>query len=362
MSVRPLTGLLVLDVSRMLPGAVLVRQLVDLGARVIKVEAPGAGELLRHAPPLADGVGAGFAAFFRGVESITVDLREEAGREAVRAIAARADVFLESFRPGTLARWGLDLDSLREANPRLVTCSLPGFAGDSPQADHVAHDLNLVAQSGLLALIGGQVPGTQLADVSTGLLACSAVLAALLQRDRTGQGMHVEQPLSSGPLPFLTWPRADAAAGGPGLRENLLAGKAPSYCVYRCADGRQVALGAVEPKFWLDFVQAIGLPDLAGEGMAVGQQAEPAIARLAAKLAEQPSAHWLALAAQHNWPLTLVQTPLEALSDPTFGPTDGYYTAWPTGSQSVPALGADTARVLAEFGVTGRTGVPRPGV
>ncbi|HEY9723073.1 MAG TPA: CaiB/BaiF CoA-transferase family protein [Oscillatoriaceae cyanobacterium] len=359
---RPLSGLLVLDASRMLPGAVLVRQLVDLGARVIKIEAPGSGDLMRHAPPLVDGIGAGFAAFFRGVESITLDLREEAGREAVRTIAARADVFIESFRPGTLDRWGLGPDALRQANPRLVTCSLPGFGSDTPQAQHVAHDLNLVAQSGLLALIGGHVPGTQLADVSTGLLACSAILAALLLRDRTGAGMHVEQPLASGPVPFLTWPRADAAAGGAGLRETLLSGQSPSYQVYRCADGRQVALGAVEPKFWLEFVQAIGLPELAGEGMAFGEAGAAAIAKLAAKFAGAPSPHWLALAEQHNWPLTLVQTPRESLEDPTYARADGTYAAWPTSTNPVPALGADTERVFAEFGVASRSGASGSGV
>src|SRR5690606_8046221 len=124
----PLAGTVVVDVSRMLPGAVLARCLLDLGARVIKVEDPGVGDLMRHAPPLIDGVGAGFIAFFRGAESVGLDLRTPAGAAALRRLAAGADVLIESFRPGTMARFGLPEAELLADNPRLVLCSLPGFS------------------------------------------------------------------------------------------------------------------------------------------------------------------------------------------------------------------------------------------
>jgi alpha-methylacyl-CoA racemase len=170
----PLQGTLVIDASRMLPGAVLVRMLVDLGARVIKIEEPAKGDLMRHAPPLADGIGAGFQAFFRGVESVGLNLKTPEGQRALRRLCLKADVFVESFRSGTLESWGIGPDTLAALAPGLITCSLSGFGAAS---NDVAHDLNLVASAGLLSLLSPSmegVPPVQLADVSTGMLAVRA--------------------------------------------------------------------------------------------------------------------------------------------------------------------------------------------
>ena len=148
----PLAGLVVLDASRMLPGAVLARVLLDLGARVVKVEAPG-GDPMRAVPPRVDGVGAGFRALLAGAESVALDLADPAGAEALRRLALGADVLVESFRPGTMETWGLGWAALAALNPRLVYGSLPAFAGGC--AGRVGHDLDLAARSGLLELLGG---------------------------------------------------------------------------------------------------------------------------------------------------------------------------------------------------------------
>jgi alpha-methylacyl-CoA racemase len=318
----PLTGTLVIDTTRMVPGAVLARNLLDLGARVIKVEDPRGGDPMRHAPPLVDGVGVGFCVYYRGAESLRLDLRDAGGIARLRRLLARADVFLESFRPGTLAGWGLDLDVLAREQPRLTICSLPAYADDDRR---VAHDLNLTGLTGLL----GQLPGSRLshgggedipralfADVITGLLATSSVLAALLGRATTGRGAKIAQPLLSAPLPLLTWPWADRAAGGGGMLETFLAGRAACYRCYRCGDGKLISVGCLEPKFWTGFCAAIGKPELAGLGLDLGERGKAAADAVAEHLASQPRAEWLALLADKDLPIAPVHDLDDARNEP----------------------------------------------
>ena|GEM_PF-176886 len=343
----PLAGLVVLDCSRMLPGAVLARQLLELGARLIKIE-DASGDPMRHAPPLVDGVGAGFAAFYRGAQSVILDLRTPEGSDTLRALARRADVLIESFRPGTLARWGVGLETLRAANPALVTCSLSGYGGND---DRPAHDLNVTAASGLLSRLGGEgLPAVLLADVAAGLLAATAILAALLARHSSGRGAHIDQPLAVAPRPFLAWPAADLAAGADGLIATHLAGGCPAYRRYRCGDGGELAVAAVEPKFWTAWVELLGLPELAGKGLDPGEEGAQAAAQVAAVLARAPRQHWLELAAAAGVPVSPVLTLAEAVaaaSPPVAGPLFPGVGRQP--SARAPALGEHTAAVGAEL-------------
>jgi alpha-methylacyl-CoA racemase len=342
----PLDGFLVLDLSRMLPGAVLIRTLLDLGARVIKVEDPSGGDVMRSAPPVVDGVGAGFHAFFHGVESVTLDLRTEAGASAVRTLARHVDLLVESFRQGTLENWGLGLSELRDSNSTLVTCSLPGFPTGGSWGQRIAHDLNLVAVTGLLSRLSpGTVPGIQVSDVGTGLRAATAVVAALLIRSRTGRGSHVEQPLVTGSLPFLTWAMADARAGGGGVLDGILAGQAPAYRLYACAGGTSIAVATLEPKFWVTLVEALGLPHLAGDGLDTGPRGAAAAAEVERVFLQHPAQHWVALADRIALPVSPVLTVADAARQ-----------EWIPGGDAgcrAPALGSATARVLAEFGAAG---------
>ena len=365
----PLEGVLVLDLSRMLPGAVLARQLIDLGARLIKVEEPGDGDPMRLVPPQVGGIGVGFAAFHRGAESITLDLRGDEGAQCLRRLAVSADVLVESFRPGTLDGWGLGFKELSADNPRLVWCSLSSF-GSAPEArDRVAHDLNLSAMAGILDLVGGRVPRLQLADITSGILASSAILAALLSRERTGCGIRLEQPLSAGPLPFLTWGWAELAAGGGGVLDTLLGGARPCYRIYRCGDDKCLSVAALEPKFWTGFVELIGADELAAAAFALGADGERAAAAVERALAEHPREHWLRLAEDRGLPMGPVHGFDEAPSDPSFAAAglveetpmpDGASlpgvgpllpTLGRTPDRPAPKLGEHTAAISEEFGI-----------
>lgn len=362
----PLDGVLVLDLSRMLPGAVLVRTLVDLGARVVKIEDPAGGDPLRSSPPLVDGIGAAFCSFFRGVESVALDLKTPQGAAALRKLVKHADVLVESFRPGTLERWELAPARLLELNPVLVMCSLSAFGSSEPFRKDLAHDLNSAAQSGVLAAMG--LPGPtaiQIADVTTGLLAVSAILAALLRRERTHKGMHVEQPLALGPQPFLTWAWAEAVAGA-GTLTNVLSGRCPAYRLYDASDGR-IAVAALEPKFWVEFVNALALPHLAGDGLDPGERGAAAVREVADLVAKEPRAHWLALAKERSLPISAVNDVAAAMREPFYEaaseatPLPGGATLESPGPYvpgfgrrsltPAPRLGADTERVLLDFGV-----------
>lgn len=370
----PLAGTLVIDCSRMLPGAVLARGLLDLGARVIKVEDPRGGDMMRHAPPLVGGIGVGFCVYYRGAQSLRLDLRSPEGLARLHRLLRRADVFVESFRPGTLESWGLPLAQLHETYPRLVSCSLPGYADDDRR---VAHDLNLTGLTGLL----GQLPGSRLttgsgddiprvlfADVNTGLLATTSVLAALVGRATTGRGARVHQPLLSATLPLMLWPWADRAAGSSGMLETFLSGRVPCYRCYRCADGRLISVGCLEPKFWQALCEALGKQRLAAFGLDLGEHGRAAADEVAELFASQPSSEWLAKLADKDLPVALVHDLDGARSEPTLAssgllehtpmPGGGRLTvpgpALPaigrTPERPAPKLGEHDDAILAEFG------------
>ncbi len=366
-SSAPLGGVVVLDASRMLPGAVLARQLLDLGARLIKIEDPAGGDPFRYTPPLVGEYGAGFAVMYRGAESVGLDLRQPEDAARLRKLVKSADVIVESFRPGVMEGWGLGPERLRALNPNLIYCSLSSFGRSGPWADRVGHDLNFVALAGLLPLLGGEVPPIQLADVTAGLLAASSVLAALLQRRKTGSGYSIEQPLALAPLPFVTWAWADAAAGGESILETALAGRCPCYRTYRCGDGERIALGALEPKFWTAFVEVLGLPHLAGAGFETGRAGEETGEAVERVLAEKPRREWLDLFVERGLPVSPVNDLEAARAEAYFdhggfleeigGAPGGPKAPGPflpsvgrTPSPPAPSLGEHTEAVLEEFG------------
>ncbi len=362
----PLADVTVVDLSRMLPGAGAVRQLLDLGARVVKVEEPGVGDPLRLVPPLVDGVGVPFAALLRGVRSVELDLATERGARAVRRLARSADVLIESFRPGTLERWGLGRDELARINPALVVCSLPSWPSGGPCSSEVGHDLNFIARAGLLEQWNGDdLPPIQVADFTAGLLAATSIVAALLHRERTGRGSLLEQSLGAAVLPWVTLPWASAAAGGDHALGLLLGGAVPCYGLYTCGDGRRVAVGALEPKFWIRLVEMLGLPHLAGNALDTGEAVRREIREA---FARYPARHWVDRAREAGLPLTEVTTLTGAMEDPCLRTAAGPGTVeFPGGTllefpgswlgtvvsraRRVPALGEHTAEVLEEIGL-----------
>lgn len=262
----PLEGVRILDLSRLLPGPAATWYLYGLGAEVIKIEDPQGGDYLRHVPPLGpDGTGVWFAALNAGKRSVALDLRRERDRAALRALLRGADVLIEGFRPGVLARLGLDPEELRRSYPRLVGVSLSGYGATGPLAQEPGHDLNYCALAGLMSLAarhGGvpDVPGVQVADFAGGALtAALGIAAALVGRARSGRGCWLDLSMTEGALalalPALASTWADTTVS-PGA-ENLTGGL-PVYGLYRCADGGVLALAALEPRFWEALAAALG--------------------------------------------------------------------------------------------------------
>ena len=262
-----LSGITVLDLTRYIPGPYCTMLLGDLGADVVKVEEPPIGDATRAVPPAVGDDSAVHAALNRNKRSVVVDLRQEEGASVVRRLAARADVLVEAFRPGTLARRGLGADALVRDNPRLVYCSLTGYGQDGPHRDRAGHDVDYIALGGLLGTTRGAdgrpiLPTTQIADMTGGLVATIGILAALQARERTGRGQVVDVSMLEGILSLMTVPATRLLAGG--ALVNELTGTHASYNVFRCKDGRYLAVGALEPKFWESLCNALGMPERVG--------------------------------------------------------------------------------------------------
>lgn len=254
----PLRGVRVLDVSALGPGPFCSMLLADFGADVIAVERPG---------PAADHDPSQF--FSRGKRSVTIDLRNPDGARLVADLAARSDVFLEGYRPGTMERRGLGPEQLMARNPRLVYTRLTGYGQYGPYARRAGHDINYIATAGLLGVLGDEqagpaVPLNILGDFASGsLIAALGTMLALFERERTGRGQVVDAAMVDGAATLLSAQLAEFNAGQwAGAGQGVLSGAAPFYGVYRCADGKWFAVGAIEAKFYDQFTAALGLdPD-----------------------------------------------------------------------------------------------------
>jgi alpha-methylacyl-CoA racemase len=290
---RPLAGMRVIDLSRLIPGPWCSQILSGLGAEVVKVETPLAGDYARMAPAEL-GFGGIFEALNRGKKSVAVNHRLPRGREIVLRLAASADVFLESSMPGQLARRGLGPADVRGVNPGLVYCSISGFGQTGPYRERPGHDLDYLAIGGLLTLLGPigarpVPPGIQIADLAGGTSAALQIVAALLRRERTGEGATLDVAILDAVVAMLG-PLGEAVdtAGGPDATPSALSGAFPCYGVYSTADGEYLAVGALEPPFWFELCRGLGREDL------IGRQYDPtAIPEVAAILATRSQADWL---------------------------------------------------------------------
>lgn len=355
MAFRPLAGIRVLDLTRLVPGPFLSQVLADLGADVVKVEEPGTGDYARWIPPEVDGAGYAFAAINRNKRSIAVDLKSAEGVEVVKRLAAASDVMLESFRPGVLDRLGLSDAALEALNPRLVRASLVGY-GPGEMRDEAGHDLNYEAMAGILDMQGTRhepmIGAVVVADLAGALYGATGVLAALVERGRTGRGRRVEVALADAALAFnsINLMRSATGAPVPGRGEWELGGALPGYRLYECADGRHVALGTLEEKFWLRFVEAVNEPDLAPLHLDASPEAH---ARVEALFRSRPADEWAQRLRKAGVPITPVLTVDEARRhDPRFGgrPGPGSPLTGEGSTGRIPALGEDTDAVLREAG------------
>lgn len=372
---RPLEGVRVLDLSRLLPGPFLTMVLADLGADVVKVEDPKVGDYMRVFPPAKGGIGARFLSVNRGKRSLALDLKDPAGKAAFLRMAERADVVVESFRPGVLAKLGVGYDVLAAANPRIVVCSISGYGATGPYVHRAGHDLNYVGLAGVLAMgserAGGPpaMPGVQIADLAGGALwSATGILAALVGRERTGRGAHLDISMTEGALALLAAELGNLDAGAhPTRGTETLNGGLACYAVYRTADDRYLSLGALEPKFWMAFCTAIGRKIDLSELIAPPARQAEIRAELAAVLATRTRDEWTAIFAAHDCccePVLeldeLAAHPLHAergvffTLDTPVGPVVQLRT--PAGAPAhptpPPTLGEHSAQVLADYGFT----------
>jgi crotonobetainyl-CoA:carnitine CoA-transferase CaiB-like acyl-CoA transferase len=266
---KPLAGIRVLDLTRLLPGAFCTQLLAGMGADVIKVEEPGTGDYMRWTPPLVDGQSALFNALNRDKRSIELDLKSNRGRDALLRLVETAHVLVEGNRPGVMARLGLGWDVIHARNRRLVMCSITGYGQDGPFASRAGHDLNYMAIAGGLGLNGPRdgapLPlSVQVADIGGGgLQPAAAILGALVGVHRGGEGEWIDASMTDGAVGWLAMVFAARAAGEPVSRgDQRLAGRYACYRVYECKDGRYYSVGALEPKFWAALCEAVERPDL----------------------------------------------------------------------------------------------------
>ncbi|HET7293946.1 MAG TPA: CaiB/BaiF CoA-transferase family protein [Vicinamibacteria bacterium] len=348
-----LDGVRVLDLTRYIPGPYCTMLLGDLGADVVKVEEPFLGDPTRVVPPAAGEDSALHAALNRNKRSVAVDLRSDEGAAIVRRLAAASDVLVEAYRPGVLERRGLGPAALLATNPRLVYCSVTGFGQEGTLRSRAGHDITYLARSGFLgASVGADgrpvLPPTQVADMAGALVATLGILAALQARERTGRGQHVDASMSDGMRALLTVPAARRLAGGP--HANELSGAYACYNVYRCRDGRYLAVGALEPKFWEALCEALGHPALARAQWDEARQGE-LVRTLAATFATRDRDAWVESLAARDACVEPVLDLDEALAQPQAagGPLRLAETPCAT-RREAPRLGQHTDEVLEAAG------------
>jgi crotonobetainyl-CoA:carnitine CoA-transferase CaiB-like acyl-CoA transferase len=320
--VTPLDGVLVLDFSTLLPGPLAALLLAEAGAGVVKIERPGSGDEMRSYTPRFGAAAVNFALLNRGKRSIALDLKDPADRARLAPLLARADVVIEQFRPGVAARLGIDAASVHAVNPRAVHCSISGYGQDGPYRDRAGHDLNYIAEAGLLGLSAGAdgapvLPPALVADIAGGTYpAVINILLALLQRERTGVGAALDIAMADNVLTFLYWAMGETWLGTPPTPAGaLVTGGSPRYDIYRSADGRWIACAALEDRFWDTLCALLDLPaDLRDDTR------DPAATRagVAAAFADRPAADWAAEFATRDVCCSVVLSTEESWTHPQF--------------------------------------------
>lgn len=333
-----LQGLRVLDLTRLLPGPVATLRLAELGAEVLKIEPPGAGDATRTMmQSTSDRVAGRPSAFYRlvnrGKREMRLDLKSEAGLTVLRALAREADVLIESFRPGVMDRLGVGHDALLALNPKLVYCAISGYGVQGPFSQRAGHDINYVGYAGVLDQLADRdgapvLPNFQIADLLGGALsAVTQILAALWHVARGGNGRFIDVSMAHATYAHNVVAQVALANDGttPLAGGGLLNGGAPCYNLYRTLDGRWLAVGALELKFWETLCTALGRPDWAARHWSLGQaiggpDAAALTQELAAIIAGNPLEDWVALLEPLDCCVSPVLTAAEATRHPLFAP------------------------------------------
>jgi crotonobetainyl-CoA:carnitine CoA-transferase CaiB-like acyl-CoA transferase len=267
-----LEGVKILDLSRVIPGTFCTMLLGDLGAEVLKVEAPGISEFVGSARSLEGEENRKEAAYFapnRNKKSIALNMKSEAGRQIFYRLAQHADVVVEGFRPGVTKRLGIDYDTITKLNPRIIYCSLSGYGQDGPYHTFPGHDINYISMAGILGLIGPSkglpvIPLNLVADFAgAALYGALGISVALVARDKTGRGQYVDVGYMDGALSLATWFTCNYFFDGSSLKrgESWLNGAYPYYGVYETKDAKYITIGCIEPHFWENLCRLLGRED-----------------------------------------------------------------------------------------------------
>ena len=339
----PLAGVRVLDFSTLLPGPLATLLLAEAGADVIKIERPGRGDEMRSYVPKFGADSVNFAMLNRGKRSIAIDLKEPEAIARLRPLLESADVVVEQFRPGVMDRLGLGYDALKAINPRIIYCAITGWGQSGPKAAVAAHDLNYVAETGMLALAAGTdgapvVPSALVADVAGGTYpAVINILLALRERDLTGTGCKLDIAMADNMFAFLYW----AIGSGLVAREwpkpggDLVTGGSPRYNIYRTADGKYLAAAPLEQKFWENFCELIGLDARLREDVGNEAATKAEVARI---IAARDAGYWRQRFEGKDVCCTIVVSIDEALADPHFAARGIFDRKLTDGQRSIAAL------------------------
>ncbi len=314
----PLAGIRILDLTRLLPGPVATLHLADLGADVIKIEDPQVGD---YARTLGTGEGedsAYFRMINRNKQGLRLDLKKPEGIEIFLRLARQADVIVESFRPGVIDKLGVGYATVAAVNPKIAYCSISGYGQDGPYKDLAGHDINYLGYAGVLDQIGSEggnpaIPNFQIADLLGGALtAAMGILAAVLEAQRTGQGRYIDVSMTDSVLAhtYFTMLRLNDAGHSAPRGTDLLSGGLPCYATYRCSDGKHMAVGALEGKFWKTCCVVLGHPEWQK------RQWDASLRREIAELfATQSRDQWASLFAAVDCCVTPILSPEEALAN-----------------------------------------------
>src|SRR5687767_13302160 len=340
---QPLQGIRVLDFSTLLPGPLATLILAEAGAEVIKIERPGRGDEMRSYVPKLGEDSVNFALLNRGKRSIAIDLKAPDALERLTPLLKSADVVVEQFRPGVMDRLGLGYDALTAINPRIVYCAITGYGQSGPRAQVAAHDLNYVAEAGMLALTRGSdgapgVPAALVADIAGGTYpALINILLALRERDRTGLGCKLDIAMADNLFTMLYWGIGNGLAEGawPTPGGDLVTGGSPRYNIYRTQDDRFLAAAPLEQKFWETFCALLDVPPgLCDDGL------DPAATRaaVAERVGKRTADELQALFAGHDVCCTIATSLEHALDDPHFVARGVFARTLTAGGQSMTAL------------------------
>ena len=360
-----LSGVTIIDLSRLMPGPYCTMLLADLGARVIVVEPPHVAQ---------DVTATHFPTLQRGKESLVCDLKTDEGQAVFRRLLNLADVVVEGFRPGTLARLGVDFEMATHVNPRIIYCSITGYGQEGEDAHKAGHDINFLTHGGILDLMqradtSPSIPAVQFADMTGAMMASIAILAALRERDRTGTGRHLDVPMTDAALALAVTSATFCEMGWEyGTGQSFVGGGLACYGTYRTKDGQLLAVGALEPVFFTNLCKTIDREELIPHQYTASEQAHVR-AELEAVFATRTGAEWAALFADRDACVTVAVPFAEALQEGRFWRTGAVRRAAGMRGRShtvlglplqfpernpdggmVPRRGAHSTRLLREIG------------